>query len=99
MVGELCPGTWAGFLVGGIGACPLVQLGLVSLVGRAMSGVCLNIAVSSGFRQSVCVFTLLVVWPEVSKHRSPQSVGWAQVLLLRPLRKLMPVNIPWSLCL
>ena len=41
LVGEAGLEACAGFLVGGIGACPLVQLGLVSLVGRTMSRVCL----------------------------------------------------------
>ena len=75
LVGDDGPEACTGFPVGGIDACPLVELSLVSLVGRSMSGVCLNIAVSSGFRQSVCLFTLWVLWPEVSKHRSLQSVG------------------------
>ena len=65
-----------------------VELGLVPLVGRAMS--------RGMFRGSLelrktlgslsadgwgCVHLLLVVWPEASQHWSLQAVGWGQVLV------------------
>ena len=38
LLGKVYPGACVGFLMGGTGACPLVvELGLVPLVGRAVS--------------------------------------------------------------
>ena len=63
-----------------------VELGLVLLVGRAVSrgmfrGICalrmtLGSLSANGWG---CVPTLLVVWPEVSQHLSLQAVRWGQV--------------------
>ena len=75
-MGEAGLEACACFLVGRASVCPLVvQLGLGPLVDKAVSngvsrGVC-------GLRKSLgslsvdgwgCVFTFLVVWPEVSQH-------------------------------
>ena len=65
-----------------------VELGLVPLMGRAMSrglfrGGCalwtsLGRLSADGW---VYVPTLFVVWPEASQHWSLQAVGWGQILL------------------
>ena len=80
-----------------------VELGLVPLVGRAMSGVCL---LSSGLLWKTlsslsadgwgCVPTLLVVWPDSSQHWSLEAVGWGQVLVRKwcPPRGLTPMSTP-----
>jgi len=79
-----------------------VELGLVPLVGRAISeGV--FISGSCLFRTTLsrlsadgwgCVPTLLVVWPEKSQHWSLQVVGWGRVLVRKwqPPRGLMPIS-------
>ena len=63
-----------------------MELGLVPLVGRAMSkgvfrGGCeIRMTLGSLSADGWCwVSTLLVVWPEVSQHWSLQAVGWGQV--------------------
>ena len=74
--------------MGGTGAAHWwVELGLVSLVDRAVSrgvfrgGYGLRKTLSSlSADGSGCVPALWVVWPEASHHWSLQAVGWAQVL-------------------
>ena len=107
LVGEFGSGAYAGFLVGGTGACPLVvDLGLVSLVGRAMSmgvfrGVCeLSITLGSLSPDGWgCVPTLLVVWPKTSQHWSLKAVVWGQVSVPKwwPPGDITPINIPRDL--
>ena len=65
-----------------------MELGLVPVVGRAMSsvvfwGVC-ELSTTLGNLSADgwgCVSVLLVVWPETFQHWSLLSAGWGQLLV------------------
>ena len=81
-----------------------MELGLVPLVGRALSRGVFN--GSYGLRKTLgclsadawgCVPALLVVRTEVSQHWSLQAVKWGQVFVSKwkPPGELMPMSTPW----
>ena len=85
----------------------LVKLGLVNLMGRAVTrslvGSHCELRMTLGSLSADgwgCVPTLLIVWPEASQHWSLWAVGWAQDLVPKwqPPEQLTSMNIPWGLC-
>ena len=86
-------------LVSGAGSCPSAGQGWAKgHVYRALgSGRLYAVCPADGW---CCVPALLVVWPEVSQHWSPQAVGWGQVLVrkLQPPWGLTPMSTPQNCC-
>ena len=68
------------------GPCQEVYLAGSCVLRKTLSSLCVD-----GWG---CVPTPLVVWPEVSQHRSLQAVGWGQVLVRKwqAPRELMPMR-------
>ena len=84
LLSEVGPGVYAGLLVGGTDACP-VELSWVLSSGVSMGvfrNICFFRMTLGSFPDENCsyLFTLLIIWPEVSQHRKLQAVRYAQVL-------------------
>ena len=78
MVGKVGPGFCEGFLMGGTGAFPLVELGLVPLVGRAVDRDCCRLRMILGSLSADgwgWVPALLTLWPEASQPWSLRLLG------------------------
>lgn len=87
LLSEVGLGVYAGLLVGGTGACPVELSWVLSSGGQVVSvGVFRNICLLSMTLGSFsaekwsCLFTLLIIWPEVSQHRKLQAVRHAKML-------------------
>ena len=91
--------TYAGFLVGGAGACPLVggsgswpSGGQVVSSGVSRGGCGLRKSLESlSADEWDCIPALFVIWPEF-QHWSLQAVGWGQVSVPRDSKCLPPAR-------